>query len=52
MKSTIDELYEQASTLQNILDCAHKHPIFLIEVLEKKLQDPSFFYVHASYFIS
>ena len=33
-----DELYEKATTLQDMLDNAHKHPSHLIEVLENAVQ--------------
>ncbi len=39
----MDEWYERASTLQGMLDYAHKHPTLLIEVLENSVQDEPFF---------
>ena len=39
----VDKLYEGATTLQDMLDTAHKHPTLLIEVLENAVQDHPFF---------
>ena len=39
----MDELYGRATTIQDMLDSAHKHPSLQIEVLENVVQEQPFF---------